>query len=65
MKELAVKEYKKILVETFSEGKEVIGFKEKNKNQAMWELLNHRHIMPISPTLWMATYAARKEFGVI
>jgi len=65
MKELTVKEYKKALIEIFSTGQEVKGFKEKNKNQAMWELLNQRHIMPISPTMWMATYGARKECGLI
>lgn len=60
-KEKTIQEYKAELVEFFSSAQEVRSFRELKKNQAMWELLNSGYIVPISPSLWMATTLARGQ----
>lgn len=53
---------KREIVEYFVSAQEVKTYKKKEYNQAMWELLIGEFIVPVSPTLWMATAKAKRIY---
>jgi len=59
--EKTIVDCKKEIVEFFVSANEPKTFRSKNMNQAMFELLWDKKIVPLSPTLWMATSEAKKE----